>query len=257
MKTSIFRSISMLTIASPLLIANTLFASETDDRIEAAAKNSYVFRTFLKDDSVKTESEDGVVTLTGTVAHHFNKKLANDTVENLPAVKSVKNQIKVTNEMPTEMTDEISDKWTALKVKSMLAYHRNVTAIGTDVTASGKTVTLKGKANSNAQKELTAEYALDVDGVSKVNNEMTVVEPAGDAPRTIAEAIDDASITAQIKGSLFTHRSTSALMTGIKTQEGVVTISGEASNAAEKSLVTKLVTDINGVVSVTNNMTIK
>jgi len=36
----------------------------------------------------------------------------------------------------------------------------------------------------------------------------------------------------------------------------VVTLSGVAKNDAEKSLVTKLVTDINGVSSVINNMTI-
>jgi hypothetical protein len=36
----------------------------------------------------------------------------------------------------------------------------------------------------------------------------------------------------------------------------VVTLSGIAKNDAEKSLVTKLVTDINGVTSVINNMTI-
>jgi osmotically-inducible protein OsmY len=36
----------------------------------------------------------------------------------------------------------------------------------------------------------------------------------------------------------------------------VVTLSGIARNAAEKSLVTKLATDINGVSSVVNNMTI-
>ncbi len=52
------------------------------------------------------------------------------------------------------------------------------------------------------------------------------------------------------------HRSTSALRTGVETTEGVVTLSGVAKNAAEKSLVTKLVTDINGVTSVVNNMTI-
>ena len=38
--------------------------------------------------------------------------------------------------------------------------------------------------------------------------------------------------------------------------DGVVTLSGTASNAAEKGLVTKLVNDINGVTSVINNMTI-
>jgi hypothetical protein len=42
----------------------------------------------------------------------------------------------------------------------------------------------------------------------------------------------------------------------VETTDGVVTLSGIAKNAAEKSLVTKLVTDINGVTSVINNMTI-
>jgi osmotically-inducible protein OsmY len=37
----------------------------------------------------------------------------------------------------------------------------------------------------------------------------------------------------------------------------VVTLGGTAKNAAEKDLVTKLVTDINGVKSVVNNMTIE
>jgi osmotically-inducible protein OsmY len=36
----------------------------------------------------------------------------------------------------------------------------------------------------------------------------------------------------------------------------VVTLSGIAKNAAEKSLVTKLATDVNGVSSVVNNMTV-
>ena len=52
------------------------------------------------------------------------------------------------------------------------------------------------------------------------------------------------------------HRSTSALKTKVQTKDGVVTLSGIAKNDAEKSLVTKLVNDINGVTKVINNMTI-
>jgi osmotically-inducible protein OsmY len=52
------------------------------------------------------------------------------------------------------------------------------------------------------------------------------------------------------------HRSTSALHTTVSTSDGVVTLSGIAKNDAEKSLVTKLVTDIKGVNRVNNNMTI-
>ena len=55
---------------------------------------------------------------------------------------------------------------------------------------------------------------------------------------------------------MLSHHSTSALKTSVETTDGVVTLSGIAKNEAEKSLVTKLVTDINGVNSVINNMTI-
>ena len=72
----------------------------------------------------------------------------------------------------------------------------------------------------------------------------------------MGDKIDDASITAEVKSSLMSHHSTSALHTTVSTTDGVVTVGGIAKNAAEKSLVTKLATDINGVTSVINNMTI-
>ena len=86
---------------------------------------------------------------------------------------------------------------------------------------------------------------------------MTVVTVPAKDDRTTGEKIDDASITAQVKSTLMSHRSTSALKTKVNTMEGVVTVSGIAKNAAEKSLVTKLITDIEGVNSVVNNMTIE
>jgi hyperosmotically inducible periplasmic protein len=117
-------------------------------------------------------------------------------------------------------------------------------------------VTLSGEASSMAQKELTTEYAKDIDNVKEVKNEMTVAKNPAKPDETIGEKIDDASITAQVKASLLSHHSTSALKTKVQTTDGVVTLSGIAKNAAEKSLVTKLATDIDGVSSVVNNMTI-
>ena len=51
----------------------------------------------------------------------------------------------------------------------------------------------------------------------------------------MGEKIDDASITAQVKSSLLSHRSTSAIKTKVQTTDGVVTVSGIAKNEAEKS----------------------
>jgi osmotically-inducible protein OsmY len=56
---------------------------------------------------------------------------------------------------------------------------------------------------------------------------------------------------------LLYHRSTSALNTSVTTKNGVVTLSGKASNAAELNLATKFANDVNGVKSVKNQMTIK
>jgi osmotically-inducible protein OsmY len=246
-------SLALLAATSALLMTGaTLRANETDDRIESSARKSHVFKTHLKNDSIKTESKDGWVTLTGTVADSSHKSLAQDTVESLPGVKGVDNQLKVKGESPAEH----SDGWIAKKVKTTLWFHRNVSASGTDVYVKDGIVSLRGEASSMAQKELTTEYARDVEGVKEVKNEMTVARTPVRPVETISGQIDDASITAQVRSSLMSHRSTSAIKTKVETTDGVVTLSGVAKNAAEKSLVTKLVNDIDGVSKVVNNMTI-
>lgn len=238
--------------AGILLAGAPLHASDNDDRIVASAKKSYVFKTYLAHDSIKTVAEDGVVTLTGTVADASHKSLAEDTVEGLPGVTRVDNRLTVKGETPSEH----SNGWLMLKVKTALLFHRNVSASGTEVIVNDGVVTLRGEADSMAQKELTTEYAKDVEGVSAVKNEMTIGTKAAKSAETAGEMIDDASITAQVKASLVAHRSTSALKTRITTRNGVVTATGPARNAAEKSLVTKLINDIYGVKSVDNEMTV-
>jgi osmotically-inducible protein OsmY len=245
--------LALLVVTGALLVTSApLRASESDSRIESSAAKSYVFKTYLKNDSIKTVSKDGAVTLTGTVAEASHKSLAENTVESLPGVTSVDNQLKIKGESPAEH----SDTWIGMKVKASLLYHRNVSASGTDVYVKDGVVSLRGEASSLAQKELTTEYAKDIDNVKEVKNEMTIAKTPAKPGETMGEKIDDASITAQVKSVLLTHRSTSALKTKVSTTDGVVTLSGIAKNAAEKSLVTKLVTDINGVTSVVNNMTI-
>ena len=245
--------LALLLATGAMLVSTTaLRASDTDDRIESSAKKSYNFKTYLKDDSITTESKNGAVILTGTVAESSHKSLAQDTVESLPGVKSVDNQLIVKGEAPAEH----SDTWISMKVKSALLFHRNVSGTGTSVYVKDGVVTLQGEASSMAQKELTTEYAKDIDNVKGVRNEMTIAKVPAKTGETMGEKIDDASITAEVRSTLLSHRSTSALKTKVETTDGAVTVSGTAKNAAEKSLVTKLVTDIDGVTSVINNMTI-
>jgi osmotically-inducible protein OsmY len=224
-------------------------SANTDRKIEQAAKASYNYRTVLED-CVKVKAQDGVVTLSGTVQDNDAKVLAVDTVENLPGVTSVKNEIKVKGTYP-----EHSDGWMALKIRSRLLVKGNVSAANTKVDVNHGVVTLTGTADNIAEKELTAAYASDIEGVKSVKNDMVVkASPKSDS---VGEKIDDASITTQVKFALLSHKSTSALKTKVTTNDGAVVITGEAATDAEKSLVTKLASDVRGTKSVDNNMTVK
>jgi osmotically-inducible protein OsmY len=246
MKIQKLLALSIMTIAPVMLFANS-----QDSQIEDAAKASYNFRAVLND-HVRAHSDNGVVTLTGRVEDRDQKALAEDTVRNLPGVVSVINKIRVESEPP-----EHSDAWIALKVRSSLLFHSNVSAADTKVDVTNGTVLLTGTVDNAAQKDLTETYAKDIEGVQSVNNQLVIREnPAADSS-SASVTMDDASITSEVKYSLLTHRSTSAIKTKVTTKDGVVMISGDASSDAEKDLVSKLASSIRGVRSVDNEMVVR
>jgi osmotically-inducible protein OsmY len=268
MKTTAERAKKIIYVIPFLIAALTLLsfnlpaqAASKDNGIESAAKSSHVFTRYLQDDDIKVQAKEGNVTLTGNVASESHKTMAGETVANLPNVKNVDNQLAVKGEQPSTM----SDAWLLTKVKTNLLFHRSVSA-ATDVDVKNGIVTLRGAADNLAQKELTTEYATDIDGVKDVKNEMTVAkatkteQTAGDkaskVAQTVSDKIDDASITTMVKMTLLGHRSTSAFNTTVTTKDGVVTLSGKADNQAEIALAGKLANDVDGVQSVQNNMTI-
>lgn len=235
-----------------LIASGTVAASEIDERIVSTFPRTYVYKTYLKDDSVTVRSKDGVVTLTGSVADAAHKALAQETVASLPGVTRVDNQL-LTRE---QIASGSADAWISRKVSLALLLHRNVSSGKTTVAVKDGVVTLTGEAESIGQRDLTSAYAKDIEGVKDVQNDMTVVAAGEPAVRTVGEKMDDASITSQIRFALMTHRSTNALKVKVDVRNGEVGLSGIANNEAEKTLVTKLVTDLQGVNSVNNQMTI-
>jgi len=232
-------------VACPIAL---LASSSSDSKIEDAATASYNYRVVLAG-HVTVKSDDGVVTLTGTVQDDHDRRLAADTVENLPGVVNVDNRITVE---PTYA--EHSDEWMAVKIRSRLLVKSNVSAADTKVAVNDGNVILTGTADNAAQKELTGAYARDIDGVRSVRNDIVVQDKS--PGETVGETIDDASITTQVKFALLSHKGTSVFKTKVVTDTGIVTITGVAGSGAEKDLATKLAEDTRGVKSVVNDMTV-
>jgi len=275
-----YYSVPMAAALVLLMNSVSVFATATDDAIETSAKESYVFKTYLKADTISVNSKEGNVTLTGLVSEEIHKALAEETVANLNGVKSVDNKLAVKSEVT-----KTSDALINAKVKLELLSHDNLSATRTDVQVHDGIVSLYGQASSQAQIDLTTEYIQDVDGVREVKNNVSVVsggvptktvgekaedvskkigdkvedvgKKIGNAASEIGESIDDASITALVKATLLYHRSTSAIKTKVETIDGVVTLTGTAKNASEKELASKFVQDVSGVKSVVNKMNIE
>ena len=177
-------------------------ASERDDRIESSFKKTCVVNTYLKDEDIQISCKDGAVTLSGAVADETHKPMAQVVAGALPGVTSVDNRITVKGERPAKSPDT----WISMKVKAALLYRRNVSATQTKVYVKDGVVTLKGVAASQAQKDLTAEYARNIGGVKGVENEIVATRGLETASETQGGKIDDAPITVPVKGAVLAHR---------------------------------------------------
>lgn len=241
--------------------------SSTDRQIQRDAKKNLPESISSK---VDIQSRDGIVTLTGTVMSEGQRREAVAAVKQVPDVKDVNDEIRVDNGNPNnprtedvavtteqEPADHHSDKWIAFKIKSSLLTHSDVSATHTDVNVLDGVVTLSGTAKTQAQKDLTAQYAREIQGVRDVRNEMQVRDESTFTGDQQSSKVDDGTITAKVKFQLAKHRSTSAMHTSVHTENGRVFISGTADNQAEKDLVTRLAKDTPGVQDVENDMTIQ
>jgi osmotically-inducible protein OsmY len=221
-------------------------AAGDDQRIQAAARDTYVFRRYLKDDDITVEAVDGTVKLTGTVAEDSHKVLAETTVQNLPGVNNVVDQLQA----PVADHPVQSDEWINTTVKFALLFHSSLST-PIRVRVEEAVVTLTGVAGSDAAKRLATDCAQGVAGVKGVNNNMTVVPSP--PPPPLIPTVDDASITAQVRVVLLLDRYTNGLHPiNITTVDGAVTVRGIAPSQAEVNLVSRLINDIPGVVQVQN-----
>jgi len=237
------------------LLANTTpsTAAETDAAIESAIDKTFMVGTHLKDGTIRSESKNGQVILTGTVAHPYHRSLAKDTAEGVAGVRNVDDQLTVAGEIPVRD----SDKWLDARANASLLFHRELNPALIILQVKDGTVTMRGYVLNQAQKELAAEYVSYVRGVKLVRDEMTIANKTVLRSQNAAIKMDDASITAQVKSAFRSNGLISDLATEVATVDGVVTVSGRVAKASERSLLTKLATDINGVSRVVNNTTME
>lgn len=164
--------------------------------------------------------------------------------------------------------EELHDAWLDGKVESALLVNRHLNNFTIDTDVKGNVVYLTGTVKSDVDKDLATEIAQSIEGVSNVENNLTVNKdtemqerdyyPDDDEDnRSWGTWYDDATITASVKSQLLWNDEAEGLDMNVDTMNGVVTLRGDADSSANKQLAEKIAQNTEGVRKVVNNLNIK
>ena len=170
--------------------------------------------------------------------------------------------------------NESKDAWIDGKAETVLLMNTNLNNfdINTDV-KNGK-VMLTGKVNSEVDKELAEELVLSLDGVTEVENDLTVIELKGAKDLTTVDQMNakhhdstmmdsdtesdltDAKITTVITTRYLFDSEVGGTDIDVDTDNGVVTLKGTVESDAEKQLAMEIAKNAEDVREVVDELTV-
>ena len=160
--------------------------------LTAKVQSKYFLDDDVKGRDLDVSTENGVVTLTGTVATEAERRHAIALARNTEGVRDVTDQVKVDPAMreqdaagaradeqtpgaiPGVKALERPDPWITMKIQSQFFLDRDIKAHEINVDTTRGVVLLKGSVSSAAQKQQAEQIARGTEGVSRVVNELTV-----------------------------------------------------------------------------------
>jgi len=148
--------------------------------------------------------------------------------------------------------ETIDDGALTARVKTALIGDERTKARQIDVETFRGDVQLNGFVDSASAKSAATSVARDVDGVTKVTNNLRVGED-----RTTGEVVDDATINGKVRAALIADDRTKSHQIEVDTNDGVVNLGGFVDTAANKAAAADIAGDVAGVTRVNNRLEVR
>lgn len=160
----------------------------------------------------------------------------------------------------TVSTNEVKDAWLKGKIESAFLFNRHLNPFDIAITVQDSHAILSGTVNTDIEKNLAEEIAKDIDGVSKVTNEIKV-DKDFDKSKSVNNSKylqywDDVTTTAIVKTKLLMNTNVSGLKIDVTTTANVVTLTGTVSSGSEKDLIIQIVENTDGVSEVVDKIVV-
>jgi hyperosmotically inducible protein len=191
---AVFLSASMMPLAAQAQTKKTSSAttkkvaatgeSRTDDAIKDRIEHRLATDASVKKYDVSVKVNSGAVTLDGSVATDAQKAEA-ARLAKVGGVTKVDNEIKVDKDVDrtlgeraksglTKTGEAITDAWITAKVKWFFVGEDSLKGSDISVDTSNHVVTLKGTVASAAGKTRAVQLTKETDGVTRVDDQLTV-----------------------------------------------------------------------------------
>lgn len=145
----------------------------------------------------------------------------------------------------------MDDSTITAKVKAALVDHDAIKSTDISVKTDNKVVTLSGTVDNQSQSDQATSLAKGVEGVSSVDNKLTIREGKADSMKGYA---GDAATTSEVKAKLLADDIVPSRKVKVETTDGVVTLTGTVESKAQVERAESIAKAIDGVKSVENDL---
>ena len=156
------------------------------------------------------------------------------------------------------------DAWIDGKAEATLLFNGNLDSFDINTDVKNGNVVLTGKVENSVDKKLAEELVANIDGVTSVDNKLTVVsdkDMEGDMSDDMEDTVDegtseltDAKIATVIKTRLLMDTDISGFDIDVDVENGVVTLTGDVDSDAERDLAVEIAENASDVKDVESNL---
>lgn len=158
-----------------------------------------------------------------------------------------------------DLSSQLSEARQEGSIWTAFALNRHLNPFSIDVDVENGSAILTGSVETEVERELAEQVALGIEGVKKVDNQLQVdpkIEPKVSSEASLAQRFDDATLAATVKSKLLWNSNTEGLDIKVRTESGVVSLSGNAQTPAAKELAGRLAANTDGVREVHNLLSV-
>lgn len=185
-------------------------------------------------------------------------------MKKLPSAILIATTLTMTSAAANEndWSKEAKDAWIDGKAEAVLLFNGNLDSFDINTTVKQGKVTLTGEVDSDVERKLAEELVHGVEGVTAVDNELTVMKSDKNHQKKSKHhedevgAMVDTKIAVVLKSRYLLDSDIDGTDINVDVENGHVSLTGEVDSTSEKQLAIQMAKNIDDVVEVSEDLTI-